>query len=135
MLKKPHETLKRRKPIPHEFVLEALAPLSPRTGLLFGCTSVYVGDKIFLALRDKPGTEDNGVWLATTPDHHASLRQDLPSMRSIYIFEKDVTGWQVLPADSPHFETEALRACELILACDPRIGKVPKPRKSSRKKT
>ena len=50
-------------------------------------------------------------------------------MRSITVFGKDVTGWQVLPVDAPDFEETALRACELIAARDPRIGKIPKPRK------
>jgi hypothetical protein len=49
-------------------------------------------------------------------------------MRSIQLFEKDPTNWQVLPTDAPDFEEAALRACELILARDPRIGKVPKSR-------
>ena len=121
---------KARKTVPHEFVLEALAPLSPRTNPMFGCLAVYVGQKIVLALRDKPNaTADNGVWLATTIDHHASLRQEFPSMRSIGVFGTEVTGWQVLPADAADFEAAALHACELILARDPRIGKVPKPRR------
>jgi hypothetical protein len=37
---------------------------------------------------------------------------------------KSVTGWQLLPADAPDFETSAANACELVLAGDPRIGKV-----------
>ena len=41
------------------------------------------------------------------------------------VLGKKVTGWQVLPADDPDFEEAALRACELIVAGDPRIGKVP----------
>jgi hypothetical protein len=52
-------------------------------------------------------------------------------MRSIQVFRKKVTGWQVLPADAPDFEEAALRACELIVARDPRIGKVPKLRRTS----
>jgi hypothetical protein len=44
-------------------------------------------------------------------------------MRSIQVFGKEVTGWQVLPADAKDFEEAALRACELVLAGDPRIGK------------
>jgi hypothetical protein len=44
---------------------------------------------------------------------------------------KDVTGWQVLPADAPDFEEAALRACDLVLAGDPRIGKVPGARRAS----
>ncbi len=53
-------------------------------------------------------------------------------MRSIQLFGKEVTGWQVLPADAADFEEAAMRACELILARDPRIGKVPKSRGKSK---
>jgi hypothetical protein len=85
-------------------------------------------------LRDRRGesaeTVDNGVWLSTTEAHHESLRHDFPNMRSIRVFGKEVTGWQVLPVDAPDFEESALYACELIAAKDPRIGKVPKARKS-----
>jgi hypothetical protein len=56
--------IKQRKPVPHEFVLDAMAPLSPETRSMFGCLAVYVQDKIVLILRDKrDGTADNGVWL------------------------------------------------------------------------
>jgi hypothetical protein len=79
-----------------------------------------------LILRDKPtNTADNGVWLATTQEHHQSLRREFPNMRSIQLLGKRVTGWQVLPVDAPDFESAALRACELVLAGDPRIGKIP----------
>jgi len=124
---------KRRKPIPHEFVLDALAPLSPETRPMFGCVAVYVANKIIFALRDKPESQsDNGVWLATTLEHHESLRREFPTMRSIRVLGKKVTGWQVLPADAPDFETAAMRACELVLAGDSRIGKVPESRRRSR---
>jgi len=123
----------RRKPVPHAFVLDALAAASPRTRPMFGCLAVYVGERIVLALRDKADTPaDNGVWLATSPEHHDSLRRDFPSMRSILVLGKSVTGWQLLPADAPDFEEAALRACELIAADDPRIGKVPKKRRAAR---
>ena len=123
---------KQRKAIPHEFVLDAMAPLSPETRSLFGCLAVYVEDKIVLALRDKrEQTADNGVWLATTVGHHQSLRRDFPNMRSIQVLGKKVTGWQVLPADAPDFEEAALRASEFIIARDPRIGKVPGARRAS----
>jgi hypothetical protein len=55
-------------------------------------------------------------------------------MRSIRLFGKKVTGWQVLPAQAPDFEEAALHACELILAGDLRIGKVPKDRRATRAK-
>jgi len=118
--------IKRRKPIPHEFVLDALSTLSPRTRPMFGCLAVYVNDKIVVILRDKDkNTADNGVWLATTEEHHEALRREFPNMRSIRVLGKKVTGWQVLPSDAPDFEEAAMHACELILARDPRIGKVP----------
>ena len=93
----------------------------------------YVEDKIVLILRDKRDkTSDNGVWLATTEEHHESLRREFPNMRSIQVLGKKVTGWQVLPVDAPDFEEAALRACELIIARDPRIGKVPGERRAAR---
>lgn len=124
---------KRRKAPPHEFVLEAIAPLAPWTRPMFGCLAVYVKEKIVLILRDKhDGTQDNGVWLATTVEHHESLRREFPNMRSIQVLGKEVTGWQVLPADAPDFEESALRACELIIAEDPRIGKIPRARRKQK---
>ena len=135
----PLFTASKRKVIPYEFVLDAIAHLSPRTNPMFGCLAIYVGEKIVLILRDKAGTTaDNGVWLATTQEHHESLRREFPNMRSIQVFGKEVTGWQVLPADASDFEEAALRACELVAVGDPRIGKVPGARRaagSSAKKT
>ena len=98
---------------------------------MFGCLAVYLGEKIVLAFRDKPThVSDNGVWLATTPEHHESLRREFPNMRSIKLLGKEVTGWQLLPADSLDFEKAALHACELIAGGDPRIGKIPGARKA-----
>jgi hypothetical protein len=122
--------VKRRKVVPFEFVLDALSSLDPVTRPMFGCLAIYVGRKIVLILRDKPApAPDNGVWLATTHEHHESLRQEFANMRSIGVLGKDVTGWQILPADAPDFEESALRACELVMAGDPRIGKIPKAKK------
>jgi hypothetical protein len=54
--------VRQRKPVPHEFVLDAIASLSPRTRPMFGCLAIYVQDKIVLILRDKPDQiADNGV--------------------------------------------------------------------------
>jgi hypothetical protein len=122
---------KQRQPLPHAFVLDAISTLSPYTRPMFGCLAIYVKDKIVLILRDKPtNTADNGVWLATTQEHHQSLRHEFPNMRSIQVLGKSVTGWQVLPVDAPDFESAALRACELVLSGDVRIGKIPGARTS-----
>ena len=120
---------RREKPVPHEFVLDEIARLAPVTRPMFGCLAVYVGDKIVLILRDKrQSPADNGVWLATTAEHHESLRREFPRMRSIRVFGREPTQWQVLPADDPEFEAAAIRACKLLLARDPRIGRIPQRR-------
>jgi hypothetical protein len=124
---------KRQKIAPHDFVLDALVPLAPTTRQMFGCLAVYVEDRIVVILRDRTDyPADNGVWLATTAEHHASLQREFPRMRSIRLFGQKITHWQVLPADAPDFEESTLRACELIRAQDPRIGKVPKRRLKAR---
>ena len=77
---------KQRKPIPHAFVLDALSPLSPHTRPMFGCLAIYVKDKIVLILRDKPkSSADNGVWLATTQEHHQSLWHEFPNSCQILV--------------------------------------------------
>jgi len=136
-------TVNKRKPVPHEFVLDAIGALSPRTRSMFGCLAIYVPDKapdkardkLVLILRDKPAQPaDNGVWVATTHEHHQSLRQEFPNLRSITVLGKGKgeTGWQVLPADAEDFEESALRACDLVLAGDPRIGKVPGAKRAAK---
>jgi hypothetical protein len=130
--------VKPRKPVPHEFVLDAIAQLSPRTRPMFGCLAVYVKEKIVFILRDKRNnTPDDGVWLATTEEHHESLRREFPNIRSISVLGKEVTGWQVLPADALDFEESVIRACALVLAGDVRIGKIQKSRwtKATKRKT
>ncbi len=97
---------------------------------MFGCLAVYVEERIVLILRQKPTYEDdNGVWLATSEEHHESLREEFPQMRSVGVLGKPITGWQVLHVGAPDFEESAMHACELVLARDPRIGKVPGAKK------
>jgi hypothetical protein len=119
-----------RKPqrkLPFDFVLAELEELGPTTRPMFGCHAVYLEDKIVFILRDRGDPrDDDGVWVATTPEHHAALRRDLPSLRSITVLAGGgVTGWQVLPADSDDFEESVLLACELVKRRDPRVGKTP----------
>ena len=123
--------MKKPKIIPYDFVLEELGSLGPITKPMFGCVAVYVDTKIVLILRQKQDyVSDNGVWIATTADHHESLKRDLPIMRSIALFNSGgPTGWQNLPEDDPRFEEMTLKVCALIRENDPRIGKIPKPKK------
>src|SRR5258708_19462390 len=84
--------IKQRKAVPHQFVLDAIAPLSPETRSLFGCLAVYVQDKIVLILRDRrDGMADNGVWLATTEEHHQSLRREFSKLRPLPSFANKVS--------------------------------------------
>ena len=107
---------KLKKSTPYDFVLEALYTLHPRTNPMFGCTAVYVGEKIVFVLREKEDhTQDNGVWIATTREHHESLKKDFPTMRSIGVLGPPPTGWQILPADNSNFEVDVVKACELVL--------------------
>lgn len=124
------------KKIPFEFVLETLLPLNPRVNPMFGAFAVYVGEKIVFVLRHhEEHQEANGVWMATKSEHHSSLKKIFPSMRSIYLLSdgKAETEWQMLPLDADDFETSAIKACELILNGDERIGRIPKPRKKKKK--
>jgi hypothetical protein len=119
-----------RAKVPFAWVLDEIASLDPTTRPMFGCTAVYARGKIVFILRQKGGQPDDGVWLATTREHHDALRRELPSMRSIQVFGDGETGWQILPEEMDGFEEEVLRACALVRGDDPRIGKVPKPRRA-----
>ena len=116
--------------IPFDFVLEKLDRRTPVIKPMFGCFAIYVDGKMVLILRDRNDhTDDNGVWIATTTEHHAALKKDFPSMRSVHLLGEKTTAWQNLPASADDFESSAIKACEMILRNDPRIGKIPKPKK------
>lgn len=119
-----------KHPIPFDFVLDYLYPLEVTIKSMFSVTVLYIGNKIVIGLRDKPNhTESNGVWIATSKLHHDSLRKDLPSLTSIPVLGDGETGWQLLSPTDDHFEEQTIKACELIKRNDPRIGKIPKPKK------
>jgi hypothetical protein len=125
---------KPKRKIPYDFVLEELDRLQPVVKPMFGSHAVYVQNKIVFILRKKDlGDSDNGVWVATTNEHHESLRNDLPSLRSIQVFGGGETGWQIIPSDADDFEEATLKACALVLRNDIRIGKIPEQKKKKRK--
>jgi len=79
--------------------------------------------------KDKP--EMNGVWVATSETHHATLKAEFPSLTSISAYSDDTvqSGWQVLPETADDFEQSLIHICELIRRGDPRIGKIPVQKK------
>ena len=122
----------KQKP-PHSFVLEALAPLNPEVRRMFSGFAVYLGDLLVLMLRETDkSVKDNGVWIvlseSTNPDDK-KLRREFPSLRRIELLRSKIGHWLLIPSDGPDFETEALRACELLLRRDPRLGRVPLSRR------
>ena len=126
--------LAKRKPkLPHPFVLEALAPLSPEVRRMFSGFAVYIGNRLFMMLRDHAKyPHDNGVWLVLSEGidpADASLRRDLPSLRSIQMLGSKISHWLLIPSDRADFETVALHACDLILHHDPRLGRIPQSRR------
>ncbi|HYG02715.1 MAG TPA: hypothetical protein VD927_09730 [Chryseosolibacter sp.] len=125
--------MKKPTSIPFNFVLEALESMQPRTNPMFGCHAVYIGEKIMLILRLKPGGDpDNGIWVSSSADEQRSLNKQFPALRPIAIFGEKQSSWQNLPYDSSDFEEKAFEICELIKKRDPRIGKIPKPKKNKK---
>jgi hypothetical protein len=128
----PHPAKAKRKP-PHPFVLDALAPLNPEVRPMFSGFAVYLGDRIVLMLRDyAKSVRDNGVWIVLsegTDPKDPALRREFPSIRSIELLGNKILHWLLIPADNPHFESEALHACDLLLRNDARLGRIPKSRR------
>jgi hypothetical protein len=121
-----------KKNIPFDFVFEYLQPLQYTVKPFFGCFGVYIGEKIMLILRDKKDNpEVNGVWIATTHQHHESLKKTFPSMCSVSILNNGAgeTAWQMIPVTAPDFESSVLELCTLIRRNDQRIGNIPKKKK------
>ena len=125
---------KKSTPLPFSFVMEYLYPNEPVVKPMFGCFALYLGRKIVLILRKRSDHKNiNGVWIATNVKHHESLRKLFPSMKSIEVLGKNPTNWQVLPESSDDFEESVIKACELIVKGDPRIGTIPKEKTKKRR--
>ncbi len=120
---------RKARDIPFEFVLEELSPLEPRTRPMFGCTAVYLDERIVCVLRKK-GSEDDGVWLAYEAEREAEVLALFPALAPITLFP-DSHGWRKLSPERPTFEEGVLRVCQLLRTGDTRLGKVPVSRKRS----
>ena len=117
-----------RKNIPFDFLFDYLTPLDITVKPMFGMWAVYLNEKILLILRERQDYADtNGVWIATSQEHHNSLKKDLPSLRSISNYKMGLTEteWQLIPVDNYDFEVSARKVCEFIKRNDPRIGRIP----------
>ena len=120
-----------KKKMPFAFALEELDAMAPLIKPMFGGFIVYIGGRmtLFLYDRDKLPPQFKGVSLATTPEHYRSLAQEFSSTRDAEPQKIGEHPWLHIPADALDFEEQVLKACELILKGDPRIGREPYPKK------
>jgi hypothetical protein len=119
-----------KKKMPFGFALEELEALSPAVKPMFGGFIVYIGERMTLFLYDQeklPGFK--GVSLATTPGHYRSLAQEFSSSRDAEPRKIGKHPWLLIPASAVNFEEQVLKACEMILNGDQRIGRAPEAKK------
>lgn len=117
------------KKIPYEFLLEELYTIDPLVKAFFGAHGIYRKETVLFILRKKEEhPEDNGIWLATSKDHHSTLKKEFPSLRNIHLLGTN-TNWLNLPEESDHFEEDALKIAGLVLKNDHRIGRLPSKKK------
>ena len=113
--------------LPFPFILEELSAVRPTVKHMFGFVSLYLDDKLVCSLRDsvkQPGS--NGMWLYTTIEDLDSLAREFPELpkRQLWRSRSGNNAWLILASRLENFEEYALKACELILNGDRRIGRV-----------
>ncbi len=119
--------------IPFEFVLDYLSGKEVIIKPMFGCFLLYIDNKIYFFLRDRNDRKElNGVWVALSrPSDYKSLAKELPSINQDKKFDeyKDKNSnnkWLLLSAFDDEFESLVIKACDLVLSNDKRIGKFTK---------
>jgi hypothetical protein len=116
------------KPIPYNFVFDYL-PGHIVVKPIFGMHYIYLNKKIMLVLRKAGKNLDlNGVWVATSTEHHQSLQEDVPALADFILDngDKHDSGWRLIREDDDDFESAVIRICELISHGDQRIGRITK---------
>jgi hypothetical protein len=116
------------KVVPYDFVFDYL-PDNIVVRPMFGMHYIYLNKKIILILRRINKNHDlNGIWIATSKEHHQSLEGDVPSLTDFVLDNGDMhdSGWRLIREDDDNFETSAILICEMISHGDKRIGKETK---------
>lgn len=122
--------MKIKKQIPYDFILEELTGTDYDTKPMFGCTAIYVGDKIMLILRKKEEMdEDTGLWVCIPDEYTQEMKAKYPQLKGVSFFSAEDSAWQCLHETNEDFEPLALEFCKMIKKGDPRIGRMPKPKK------
>lgn len=94
---------------------------------MFGAKSAYLGGKIYLCFTAS-AEPWRGVLVCTDRERHPALLAEFPELAPHPILPK----WLYLPESAPRFERIATALVALARRRDPRLGVVPKPKKSKR---
>lgn len=120
--------MKKAVNIPYDFILNELYELDPVVKRMFGSHAIYIGEKIYFALRKSEKKPiDNGVWIATEKEHHQKLFQLFDSLR--YFETIPMKKWILLPADADDFEEVGVQLCDMIKNNHPAVGTIPNSKK------
>jgi hypothetical protein len=114
--------------IPYDFVLDYL-PRNAVTKRMFGMYYIYLNKKIVLILRKAGKNVDmNGVWVATSKEHHQSLEKEIPALADFILDNGEMhdSDWRLIKDGDEDFEEAVIKVCELISHGDKRIGKETK---------
>ena len=110
---------------PFDFVFDYL-PANITVKKMFGMHYIYLGKRIMLILRSSNKQPQwNGMWVATSTDHHQSLKNNIPELGAFFLDGNERHGnWLFLKDNTEDFEGAAIKICELIAHGDARIGKL-----------
>jgi hypothetical protein len=92
---------------------------------MFGCLACYLHGRLMLVLADRRPPW-RGVIVPTEREAQPALRAEFPALQVHPILAK----WLHLPEGDDDLETVAERLVDLARGDDPRLGVVPKPRRS-----
>ena len=111
--------------LPYPFVLKLLYPVRPAIKKVLGCYGLYLQDTLVLLLRDQETSpEYNGVFVGTMPEFYTELQQDLHKSFMDIDLDGSHNSWIFISEDLPDFEAKVQKACDMIKAADPRIGRL-----------
>lgn len=119
-----------KKQLPYDFIFDELEGTDYLVKPMFGGHAVYVGEKIVLILNNKERLkEDMGIWVCIPDEFTQEMKTEFPQLKGVSFFEDENSAWQCLREKETDFEPLALEFCKMIKRGDPRIGRIPKPKK------
>ena len=112
------------KSAPFDFVFDYL-PTGITLKKMFGMQYIYLGKRIMLILRKSAKQPEwNGIWVATSREHHEGLKNNIPELGHFFMDGDDRhSNWLLIPDNAEDFEGAAIKVCELIAHGDARIGR------------